>query len=134
MATGTLIRTRVCPGFQFLPLAARATVAQHWPLVHTKPADREKALAGIHALGSAYRPPAGVGPADAAVVRRAVSHGVLNGTHWALFFAASVLFLGTVVSLLIPNELIPEKETPLEELPEAIDPLAVDAGVAAVEL
>lgn len=34
----------VCPGFQFLPLAARASVAMHWPLVHTKPADREKAL------------------------------------------------------------------------------------------
>lgn len=34
----------VCPGFQFLPLAARATVAQHWPLVHTKPEDRQKAL------------------------------------------------------------------------------------------
>ena len=98
------------------------------------PAVREHALAGIRALGSAYRPPASVTRADAAIVRRAVSHGVLNGTHWALFFAASVMFLGTIVSLLIPNELIPEKETPLEDLPETIDPLAVDAGIAAGEL
>lgn len=34
----------VCPGMQFLPLAARATLARHWPLVHTPPADRAEAL------------------------------------------------------------------------------------------
>jgi hypothetical protein len=34
----------VCPGFQFLPLAARVRVAQHWPLVHTRPENRDKAL------------------------------------------------------------------------------------------
>ncbi|MCW2941173.1 MAG: hypothetical protein JWN00_4158 [Actinomycetia bacterium] len=34
----------VCPGFQFLPLAARARVAQYWPLVHTRPVDRLDAL------------------------------------------------------------------------------------------
>lgn len=32
------------PGFQFLPAAARAVVARHWPLVHTPPADRATAL------------------------------------------------------------------------------------------
>lgn len=31
------------PGFQFLPLNVRATVAGHWPLLHTKPADRGSA-------------------------------------------------------------------------------------------
>jgi len=32
------------PGFQFLPLPARATVAQHWPLSHTPPADKDSAV------------------------------------------------------------------------------------------
>ncbi|MBV9286095.1 MAG: MFS transporter [Acidimicrobiia bacterium] len=98
------------------------------------PAVRAHAVAGIRALGSAYMPPASFGRPNAAVVRRAVSHGVLNGTHWALFFAAGVVLTGALMSLLIPNELIPEKETPLEDLPETIDPLAVDAGIAAADL
>ncbi|WP_242904289.1 class I SAM-dependent methyltransferase [Actinomadura terrae] len=37
----------VCPGMQFLPAAARATVARHWPLVHTPPADRAEALRSV---------------------------------------------------------------------------------------
>ncbi|MFI0356758.1 class I SAM-dependent methyltransferase [Actinomadura sp. 9N407] len=37
----------VCPGMQFLPPPARATVARHWPLVHTPPADRAEALRAV---------------------------------------------------------------------------------------
>jgi hypothetical protein len=33
------------PGFQFLPLAARARVLRRWPLVHSRPESRERALA-----------------------------------------------------------------------------------------
>jgi hypothetical protein len=33
------------PGFQFLPAAARQEVAYRWPLVHTRPRDRDDALA-----------------------------------------------------------------------------------------
>jgi hypothetical protein len=37
------------PGFQFLPLNAKAVVAQRWPLVHTQPPDRATALrAALH--------------------------------------------------------------------------------------
>jgi hypothetical protein len=32
------------PGFQFLPLNARAAVAQRWPLIHSRPPDRRRAL------------------------------------------------------------------------------------------
>ncbi len=32
------------PGFQFLPLVARAEVSRHWPLVHTKPTSRQQGL------------------------------------------------------------------------------------------
>ena len=35
---------RLFPGFQFLPLPARATVARHWPLSHSPPGDREAAV------------------------------------------------------------------------------------------
>lgn len=31
------------PGMQFMPTTARTVVAQHWPLVHTKPAGKEEA-------------------------------------------------------------------------------------------
>jgi hypothetical protein len=42
------------PGFQFLPLNVRATVAGHWPLLHTRPQDRQaatKVALGIELLG-----------------------------------------------------------------------------------
>jgi hypothetical protein len=35
------------PGLQFLPLSARARVAQHWPLVHTRPANACEALDSV---------------------------------------------------------------------------------------
>jgi hypothetical protein len=33
------------PGFQFLPLALRARISSRWPLIHTRPANREEGLA-----------------------------------------------------------------------------------------
>lgn len=35
------------PGMQFLPVAARKKIAQHWPLIHTKPEDAQAALNGV---------------------------------------------------------------------------------------
>jgi hypothetical protein len=35
----------VCPCMQFLPLHTRARLGLHWPLVHTRPADLESAIA-----------------------------------------------------------------------------------------
>lgn len=35
------------PGFQFLPVAARAAVYRRWPLVHTAPADRQGSLRSV---------------------------------------------------------------------------------------
>ena len=35
----------VCPGMQYLPLRMRARVGMHWPLVHTRAADMESAIA-----------------------------------------------------------------------------------------
>ena len=37
----------VCPFMQFLPLRIRARLGMHWPLVHTRPADMESAIAAL---------------------------------------------------------------------------------------
>jgi len=94
---------------------------------------KAQAAAGVRAVGSAYTPPHTVTPSQAAIIRRAISHGVLSGTHWALLFAAGVLLVGALVSFLIPRDPHSAKETPLEALPIAADPLAVDELVAEVD-
>ena len=90
---------------------------------------KAQAATGVRALGSGYAPPGAIGRANASVVNHAVSQGVLSGTRYALVFAAVVIALGALMSLLIPNERV-ERETPLETLPQDLDPLAVDAFVA----
>ncbi|MGW7820460.1 class I SAM-dependent methyltransferase [Streptomyces puniciscabiei] len=37
----------VAPGFQFLPLAARARLVRHWPLVHSRPDSPESAMNAV---------------------------------------------------------------------------------------
>jgi hypothetical protein len=46
----------VAPGFQFLPLAARARLVRRWPLTHSRPASHQEALdavIGVELLGRA---------------------------------------------------------------------------------
>jgi hypothetical protein len=38
------------PGFQFLPLSARASLTTHWPLVHTRSQDRQQAVGAALAV------------------------------------------------------------------------------------
>jgi len=67
------------PGFQFLPLATRAAVARHWPLVHSTPEGRE------------------------ASVRQAMSVELVSRTEMGIFFPYSTIeperFLGLTKSL-----------------------------------
>ncbi|GAA3110426.1 class I SAM-dependent methyltransferase [Streptosporangium carneum] len=37
----------VFPGFQFMPMAVRAAAVRRWPLVHTRPSDRESAVRAV---------------------------------------------------------------------------------------
>jgi hypothetical protein len=37
----------VAPGFQFLPLTARARLVRHWPLVHSRPGTPEEAMNAV---------------------------------------------------------------------------------------
>ena len=64
---------------------------------------KTEAIAGIHSLGANYQPGRSVAPADAAVLREAVEHGVITGTRVALTFAFVVVAIGGLLSFLIPN-------------------------------
>ncbi|MBV8303150.1 MAG: MFS transporter [Acidimicrobiia bacterium] len=85
-----------------------------------------QAVAGVRALGSAYSPPAGIGHANADAVRHAISNGIISGTRLALVFAAAVIALGAVCSLLIPNKRFSE-ETLLDVVED--EPLELAATV-----
>ncbi|MEV7007980.1 class I SAM-dependent methyltransferase [Streptosporangium sp. NPDC051022] len=37
----------IFPGLQFMPLAVRAATVRHWPLVHTRPTDKEGAVRSV---------------------------------------------------------------------------------------
>lgn len=63
---------------------------------------RGQAVSQIRALGPNYAPPAHLPVADLAVLNRALAYAITHGTRPAIFFAASFVFLGTLVSLLIP--------------------------------
>jgi len=92
------------------------------------PAVKIQDVAGIRASGGGFAPPASLGHANADTVRHAIGAGIISGTRWALVFAAAVIALGAVCSLLIPNKRFSEEdvlegieEEPLE-LAATIDP------------
>lgn len=89
------------------------------------PADvRVKALAQIRILGPNYSPPPHLAPADAAVLNRALAQAITAGTRPAVFFAATFVFLGALVSLLIPRiEPAPQRAEVPVELYEGLEPL-----------
>lgn len=68
------------PGYQLLPLAARASVAQHWPLIHTRPADRR------------------------AAIRKALSLELLGRTEFAFLFPDSEILVERMAGL--PKSLV----------------------------
>jgi predicted MFS family arabinose efflux permease len=76
------------------------------------PALRAEAISRLHALGPNFAPPAGASPADIAVLRRALTTGLADGTRPALFFAAGFVLIGALVSLLIPRIGPPAKGEP----------------------
>ncbi|GAC1591376.1 MAG: MFS transporter [Acidimicrobiales bacterium] len=65
-------------------------------------AARNEAVAQIRSLGPNYSAPPHLPVADIALLNRALASAITHGTRPAIFFAASFVFLGTLVSLLIP--------------------------------
>ncbi len=83
------------------------------------------AIAGVHALGTSYTPPASASPHDASVLQHLVQLSVASATRFALMFAIIVVAIGALLSFLIPNVANTsgsetEVRTPLESL--EIDP------------
>jgi hypothetical protein len=86
-----------------------------------------QALAGVHAQGAFYQPPASTSPHDTSILQHALRTSVAGGTRVALVFAAIVVLLGALVSFLIPRVAAPRPRM-VDEL-EPVEPLDVDPSL-----
>ena len=94
---------------------------------------KAQALAGVHAQGAFYKPPASTSRHDTAILQHALRTSVAGGTRVALVFAALVVAVGALLSFLIPRVVTPPVQTadPLEPLePLDVDPGLVDGRMA----
>jgi EmrB/QacA subfamily drug resistance transporter len=89
---------------------------------------KTQATAGVHQSSSGYVVPDSLSPEAGAALRGALEHAVVSGTRVALAFAAIVIALGTLVSLLIPGDASPRAEPPAAV--EPIEPITHVATVA----
>ncbi len=64
---------------------------------------RSRAITAIRTDGPSFRPAAGTPPGEAAALDRAVRDGVTDGSRFALLFAAALVTIGSLLSLLIPR-------------------------------
>jgi EmrB/QacA subfamily drug resistance transporter len=88
-----------------------------------------QALAGVHAQGAFYRPPALTSPHDTTILQQALRTSVAGGTRAALVFAASVVLIGALLSFLIPRVAAP-KSRAVDDF-ESLEPLDVDPALTA---
>jgi MFS family permease len=75
---------------------------------------KHDAIARVHALGANYSPSPANSPNVARTLSDAVARSVAIASHDAVLFAATVVILGTVVSLLIPKLASEPDMTPAE--------------------
>jgi EmrB/QacA subfamily drug resistance transporter len=88
---------------------------------------KARALAGVHANGAYYRPPAGTGAHDSSLVGHALRASVASGTRIALLFAATIVVIGACLSFLIPR--IPAPTRQAADNFEPLEPLDVDPSL-----
>ncbi|MDQ1381627.1 MAG: hypothetical protein QOJ71_2346 [Actinomycetota bacterium] len=86
-----------------------------------------QALAGVHAQGAFYKPPASTSAHDTTILQHALRTSVVNGTRVALVFAMCVVLAGALLSFLIPRVAAPESR--VSDL-EPLEPLDVDPALA----
>jgi EmrB/QacA subfamily drug resistance transporter len=94
---------------------------------------KAQALAGVHAQGAFYKPPASTSPHDTMILQHALRTSVVGGTRFALLFAAVVVAIGALLSFLIPRVAGRTARTadPLEPLePLDVDPALIDGRIA----
>jgi EmrB/QacA subfamily drug resistance transporter len=92
---------------------------------------RAQAVAGIQALGPNYSPPPSVGPANVAILDRLLTQALADASRLALVFAACVVFIGALLSFLIPL-VRPTPRTGASEVVgtfEPFEPIEVDRSV-----
>ncbi|HSS09851.1 MAG TPA: hypothetical protein VLL25_08210, partial [Acidimicrobiales bacterium] len=77
---------------------------------------KRDAIARVHALGASYSPAAVNRPAVAKTRSDIVARAVATASHDAVLFAAAVVVVGTLLSLLIPKLPLEPHVTPAEEL------------------
>jgi EmrB/QacA subfamily drug resistance transporter len=77
---------------------------------------KREAIARVHALGASYSPGAANRPAVARTLGDVVAHAVAAASQDAVLFAAVVVGLGTLLSLLIPKLPAEPQVPPAEEL------------------
>ena len=80
------------------------------------PSTKQAAIARVHALGASYSPGAANRPAVARTLVDVVAHAVAAASQDAVLFAAVVVGLGTLMSLLIPKLPLEPQVPPAEEL------------------
>ena len=86
-----------------------------------------QALAGVHAQGAFYRPPASTSPHDTTILQQALRTSVAGGTRTALVFAASIVLIGALLSFLIPRVAAPKSRA--TDALEPVEPLDVDPAL-----
>ena len=93
-------------------------------------ATKAQAIAGVHALSTAYAPSAGTPPHDAATLVHLTEISVASATRYALVFAIVVVGIGVFLSFLIPN--VPTFGSRSEaEVLEPVEPIDVDPAALA---
>ncbi len=88
---------------------------------------KAQALAGVHAQGAFYVPPASTSSHDTSIVQHALRTSVAGGTRAAILFAAVVVLFGALLSFLIPRVAAPAARA-ANEL-EPLEPLDVDPSL-----
>jgi EmrB/QacA subfamily drug resistance transporter len=94
-----------------------------------RPGIKAQSIARVHTLGANFAAPARALPREVVALQRALVNGVTDGSRPALLFAAAVVFVGTLLSLLIPpvrqHEPVSSAETVVDEL-AAFEPMVPD--------
>jgi len=95
------------------------------------PAVRAQASAGLQALGPNYAPPPSLGPVDVEALNHVLTQALADASRLALVFAAVVVFIGALLSFLIPKVSPPRRRGAAEVVDafDALDPVEVDRSL-----
>jgi EmrB/QacA subfamily drug resistance transporter len=92
---------------------------------------RAQAIASMRELGPNFRPANALSAADAAIVERILTQALASASRTALLFAMGVVFIGALLSTLIPRirpSVIKSASEVTIETFEAFEPMDIDAA------